>query len=107
MNNSKFDEIYDEYKHGDEEIIDTVIRAFNTVCRGSTILQQEVVSKANLMTTNTYTLYCDSLNARSIVIQDLSAFIIEYYRRINPKTGLGVTEQQFNEFTKVLEKELA
>jgi flagellar biosynthesis chaperone FliJ len=105
MNQSKFSEIYDGYKYGDEAIIDTVTGA----------LQQELgdllAGQTNMKSiTPDHRFYERSLkdqHNRSHAIQDLSAFISEYYRRINPALGLGLTEQQFNAFMVVLDKDLA
>lgn len=105
MNESKFDELYDEYKIENVEIIDTITRA----------LQQEIGYLIDLQD------HCDTitpdhrfyvkcvkdLHRQANLVRDLGAFIGEYYRRIDPATGLGVTEKQFDDFLANINKETA
>jgi len=103
MNESKYNEIYDEYKFGDEDIVVTVTRA----------LQEEVsdfIDSQDHCDTITpdhrfYVRSIHSLHRQANLVRDLGAFIGEHYRRIDPATGLGVTEKQFDDFIAMINKE--
>ena len=103
MNESKYNEIYDEYKFGDEDIIVTVTGAL-----GQEIgYLKDSQNHCNTITPDNrfYVRSMHSLHRQAQLVQDLGAFIGEHYRRIDPATGLGVTEKQFDDFIAMINKE--
>ena len=108
MNNSKYDEIYNEYARPKEPIIDTVTGALQQEAGDLLNDQAHLFTLIPVDSDNTinkqYQRAMYDLHARAIVIQDLSAFITEYYLRRNKEVANAVANNWYNRYTLNKEK---
>lgn len=85
MNNSKYNEIYDEYKgygrHVDEKIIDTVTHALKDEL--GYLLDAQAHMESITSDHRFYERGVKNLHTEANLVHDLGAFISEYYLRTN------------------------
>jgi len=91
MNESKYNEIYDEYKFGDEDIVVTVTGALGQEIGDLKDSQDH----CDTLTPDHrfYVRSMHSLHRQAQLVQDLGAFIGEYYLRINQQRETSIEKQ--------------